>query len=91
MGDLIPATPTVPAVMIRPRIPLLRLPRAGATASGAVFNDAMQQLEQSDAGNAKQGSAPAFPGIILTAADGSSWQVTVATNGQLQTVQVQRA
>lgn len=76
---------------IRPAQSALRLPRAGAGAvTGPAFDDAMQQLERALAVAVREGTTPSLPALILTAADGSSWRVTVATNGQLRSSAVAR-
>ncbi|HEV8502934.1 MAG TPA: hypothetical protein VGR63_15270 [Casimicrobiaceae bacterium] len=77
---------------VRPQLATLRLPRAtGANGPRtAEFNAAMQQLEQGLAGVATQGGTPAFPAVILTAADGSSWRVLVQPDGTLTTSAVPR-
>jgi hypothetical protein len=45
-------------------------------------------LERADSLNVKTGVTPVFPGVILTATDGSSWQLTVAPDGSIATIQV---
>jgi hypothetical protein len=78
-------------VSIRPVTPPLKLPRAaGTVVRGTDYDAAMQLIERADAGNLKLGTTPALPALILTAADGSSWRLTVGTDGVLHTAAVAR-
>jgi len=71
----------------RPAMPSLRLPRAARGApTPEEFNNAMVQLERADSANLKTGTTPALPALVLTAADGSAWTVTVSATGVLSTV-----
>lgn len=78
--------------MIRPAALSLRLPRAspGSIPTTAAFDGAMHQLELADAANVKQGTTPAFPGLILSSPSGASWRVLVADDGALYTSAVPR-
>jgi hypothetical protein len=79
-------------VSVRPAQTGARLPRAaGHMPSTAEFNAAMQQIEQALNATVQQGTTPALPGLILTAADGSSWRVLVQPDGSLTTSAVSRA
>jgi hypothetical protein len=78
--------------VIRPAALPLRLPRAspGSVPTTTAFDGAMQQLEQADVANVKQGTTPAFPAVILTSPSGASWRVLVADDGTLHTSAVPR-
>ena len=71
---------------LRPAVPTLRLPRTGE----GRFDSAMLQLEREDARNAKQGTTPSFPSVLLTASDGSTWRLSVSPTGVLSTAVVSR-
>jgi hypothetical protein len=75
--------------MARAPVSGLALPRPSSdTVSAGSFTAAMQKLEQADRRNAKLNSTPNFPAVILLAEDGSSWRVTVGTDGVLRTTAV---
>lgn len=74
---------------IRPASSALRLPRSsGGQVTPVAFDTAMQLTEMALQRVPQQGSTPSFPGIILTAQDGSSWRLLVNPSGALYTTQV---
>ena len=77
---------------LRPALSVLRLPRVSAArVDPGSFNDAMQRIEAALTQSVKAGTTPSLPGLILTAADGSSWRLAVAPDGTLSTAPVPRS
>lgn len=68
----------------------VRLPRAEGRVQPDDFNSAMQLIEQMNNGTLKQGSTPTMPAVILLAADGSAWRLSVQPDGSLTTSAVPR-
>jgi hypothetical protein len=54
-------------------------------------NMAMSLIERALGGVLRNGQEIYVPSVVLTASDGSSWRVTVDTNGQLRTTEMDRA
>ena len=69
----------------------LRLPRMGSSSPAALWDQTMEQLERADARSVKTRETPTLPAVILIAADGSTWRVTVSAAGVLTTTAVPRA
>lgn len=71
---------------------ILTLQRVSDPVRAELINLAFSAIEQYEAGRASRGarSIPAFAGIHLTAADGSTWQLSVNPDGSLVTTVVAR-
>jgi hypothetical protein len=52
-------------------------------------NDAATALEIADTQNVKRGLEPAFPSILLTAQDGSTWRVRVTVAGGVASLTIE--